>query len=72
VATRYVRAFRVGRGRYPAGNRGWRAPGSHPAKAWALTIKSNTVAVVSDGTAVLGHGDIGRAAAMPARPRQCL
>jgi malate dehydrogenase (oxaloacetate-decarboxylating) len=36
-----------------------------PAKAWALTIKSNTVAVVSDGTAVLGLGDIGPAAAMP-------
>jgi malic enzyme len=29
-----------------------------PAKAWALTIKSNTVAVVSDGTAALGHGVI--------------
>ena len=36
-----------------------------PAKAWTLTIKSNTVAVVSDGTAVLGLGDIGAAAAMP-------
>jgi malate dehydrogenase (oxaloacetate-decarboxylating) len=35
------------------------------AKAWALTIKANTVAVVSDGTAVLGLGDIGPAAAMP-------
>jgi malate dehydrogenase (oxaloacetate-decarboxylating) len=36
-----------------------------PAKAWALTIKGNTVAVISDGTAVLGLGDIGPAAAMP-------
>ena len=36
-----------------------------PAKAWALTIKGNTVAVVSDGTAVLGLGDIGPEAAMP-------
>ncbi len=36
-----------------------------PQKAWALTIKGNTVAVVSDGTAVLGLGDIGPAAAMP-------
>jgi malate dehydrogenase (oxaloacetate-decarboxylating) len=35
------------------------------AAAWALTIKSNTVAVVSDGTAVLGLGDIGPEAAMP-------
>jgi len=33
--------------------------------AWALTIKGNTVAVVSDGTAVLGLGDIGPEAAMP-------
>ena len=36
-----------------------------PNAAWALTIKGNCVAVVSDGTAVLGLGDIGPAAAMP-------
>jgi malate dehydrogenase (oxaloacetate-decarboxylating) len=36
-----------------------------PAKAWALTIKSNTIAIISDGTAVLGLGDIGPEAAMP-------
>jgi malate dehydrogenase (oxaloacetate-decarboxylating) len=36
-----------------------------PEKVFALTIKKNTVAVVSDGTAVLGLGDIGPAAAMP-------
>jgi malate dehydrogenase (oxaloacetate-decarboxylating) len=36
-----------------------------PSSAWNLTIKQNTVAVVSDGTAVLGLGDIGPAAAMP-------
>jgi malate dehydrogenase (oxaloacetate-decarboxylating) len=34
-------------------------------KAWSLTIKGNTVAVVSDGSAVLGLGDIGPEAAMP-------
>jgi malate dehydrogenase (oxaloacetate-decarboxylating) len=34
-------------------------------KAFNLTIKRNTVAVVSDGTAVLGLGDIGPEAAMP-------
>jgi malate dehydrogenase (oxaloacetate-decarboxylating) len=34
-------------------------------KAYDLTIKKNTVAVVSDGTAVLGLGDIGPKAAMP-------
>jgi malate dehydrogenase (oxaloacetate-decarboxylating) len=36
-----------------------------PADAHRLTIKSNTVAVVSDGTAVLGLGDIGAEAAIP-------
>ena len=34
-------------------------------KAWNLTIKRNTVAVVSDGTAVLGLGDLGPEGAMP-------
>ncbi len=37
----------------------------HPERARMLTIKKNTVAVVTDGTAVLGMGDIGPAAAMP-------
>ena len=36
-----------------------------PSRAFTLTIKRNTVAVVSDGTAVLGLGDIGPEAAMP-------
>ncbi len=36
-----------------------------PEKAYTLTIKKNTVAVVTDGTAVLGLGDIGPAAALP-------
>jgi malate dehydrogenase (oxaloacetate-decarboxylating) len=35
------------------------------AKAFEYTIKRNTVAVVSDGSAVLGLGDIGPEAAMP-------
>jgi len=34
-------------------------------KAFKYTIKANTVAVVTDGTAVLGLGDIGPEAAMP-------
>jgi malate dehydrogenase (oxaloacetate-decarboxylating) len=34
-------------------------------RAFALTIKHNTVAVVTDGTAVLGLGDIGPEAALP-------
>ncbi|MDC4233895.1 NAD-dependent malic enzyme [Actinomyces sp. B33] len=36
-----------------------------PQKAHLLTMKANTVAVVSDGTAVLGLGDIGPEAALP-------
>lgn len=36
-----------------------------PAAAWNLTIKKNTVAVVTDGTAVLGLGDVGPLAALP-------
>src|SRR5918994_541171 len=36
-----------------------------PDRAFQFTIKRNTVAVVSDGTAVLGLGDIGPEAAMP-------
>jgi malate dehydrogenase (oxaloacetate-decarboxylating) len=36
-----------------------------PQRAFSLTIKQNSVAVVTDGTAVLGLGDIGPLAAMP-------
>ena len=36
-----------------------------PHKAFTLTIKRNTVAVVTDGTAVLGLGDIGPLGALP-------
>jgi len=38
---------------------------SSPALAGRVTCKGNTVAVVTDGTAVLGLGDIGAAAALP-------
>lgn len=37
----------------------------NPEEAYNLTSKNNTVAVISDGTAVLGLGDIGPLAAMP-------
>jgi len=36
-----------------------------PAAAWDLTWKGRTVAIVSDGSAVLGLGDIGPAASLP-------
>jgi malate dehydrogenase (oxaloacetate-decarboxylating) len=38
---------------------------SDPDRVHDLTIKANSVAVISDGSAVLGLGDIGPAAAMP-------
>jgi malate dehydrogenase (oxaloacetate-decarboxylating) len=37
----------------------------HPEDVWRLTTKGNTVAVVTDGSAVLGLGNIGPGAAMP-------
>jgi malate dehydrogenase (oxaloacetate-decarboxylating) len=43
-----------------------------PAKAFQLTIKRNTVAVVTDGTAVLGLGDIGPLAAAPVMEGKCM
>ena len=36
-----------------------------PSKAYLYTRKWNTVAVISDGTAVLGLGDIGPLASLP-------
>jgi malate dehydrogenase (oxaloacetate-decarboxylating) len=38
---------------------------AHPADARNLTIKRNTIAVVTDGTAVLGLGNLGPLAALP-------
>jgi malate dehydrogenase (oxaloacetate-decarboxylating) len=42
-----------------------RAIADDPERAWTLTNRGNTIAVVSDGTRVLGLGDIGPAAALP-------
>ena len=42
-----------------------------PSRAWSLTIKAHTVAVVSDGSAVLGLGDIGPEGAMPVMEGKC-
>jgi malate dehydrogenase (oxaloacetate-decarboxylating) len=42
-----------------------RAIAENPQDARRLTIKRNTVAIVTDGSAVLGLGDIGPAAALP-------
>ena len=42
-----------------------------PEKSYSLTGRWNTVAVVTDGTAVLGLGDIGPEAAMPVMEGKC-
>jgi len=41
------------------------------AKSWDLTARGNTVAVITDGTAVLGLGDIGPEAGMPVMEGKC-
>ena len=43
-----------------------------PEAAYKYTIKSNTIAVVSDGSAVLGLGNIGPLAAMPVMEGKCV
>jgi len=42
-----------------------RAIQADPAQVWALTNRGNTIAVVSNGTRVLGLGDIGPEAGLP-------
>ena len=43
-----------------------------PEAAYPYTMKANTVAVVSDGSAVLGLGNIGALAAMPVMEGKCV
>ena len=38
---------------------------NEPEAAWTLTTKKNTVAIVTDGSAILGLGNLGPAAALP-------
>jgi malate dehydrogenase (oxaloacetate-decarboxylating) len=45
---------------------------AEPERQWALTAKRHLVAVVTDGTAVLGLGDIGPAAAQPVMEGKCV
>jgi malate dehydrogenase (oxaloacetate-decarboxylating) len=44
----------------------------NPEKTWELTGRWNTVAVITDGTAVLGLGDIGPEAGMPVMEGKCV
>lgn len=59
----------------------WYSPGvaapckaiqADPEQAYTLTGKANTIAVISDGTRVLGLGDIGPLAALPVMEGKCL
>jgi malate dehydrogenase (oxaloacetate-decarboxylating) len=45
---------------------------ANPERVWDLTIKNNTVAVITDGSAVLGLGNIGTEAALPVMEGKCL
>src|SRR3990167_7789947 len=49
-----------------------RAIAANPEDAYRYTMKANTVAVVTDGTAVLGLGDIGAVAGLPVMEGKCL
>jgi malate dehydrogenase (oxaloacetate-decarboxylating) len=49
-----------------------RAIAADPEASFSLTIRKNTVAVVSDGSAVLGLGNIGAKAAMPVMEGKCM
>lgn len=49
----------------PGVGRVCKAISAEPEKVYALTIKGNTVAIVTDGSAVLGLGNLGPEAAMP-------
>src|SRR5439155_17965804 len=43
-----------------------------PTQQWTLTVKRHMVAVVTDGSAVLGLGNIGPAAAQPVMEGKCM
>ena len=45
---------------------------ANPEAVYQYTIKSNTIAVISDGSAVLGLGNIGALAAMPVMEGKCV
>ncbi|PIN98505.1 MAG: NAD-dependent malic enzyme [Candidatus Diapherotrites archaeon CG10_big_fil_rev_8_21_14_0_10_31_34] len=44
---------------------------SQPDKVWKYTIKSDTIAVITDGSAVLGLGNIGAEASLPVMEGKC-
>lgn len=44
---------------------------NHPEQIFNLTIKNNTIAVITDGSAVLGLGNVGAEAALPVMEGKC-
>ena len=44
---------------------------NHPGQVYNLTIKNNTIAVITDGSAVLGLGNVGAEAALPVMEGKC-
>lgn len=44
----------------------------HPENSFIYTARSNLVAVISDGTAILGMGDLGAAASVPVMEGKCV
>ncbi len=43
-----------------------------PERVWELTIRGNSVVVVSDGSSVVGEGDLGPDAVLPAAEAKCM
>lgn len=43
-----------------------------PERTWDLTIRGNSVAVITDGSSVVGEGDLGALAALPAAEAICM
>jgi len=43
-----------------------------PERTWDLTIRGNSVAVITDGSSVVGQGDLGALAALPAAEAKCM
>ena len=43
-----------------------------PERTWDLTIRGNSVAVITDGSSVVGQGDLGPLAALPSAEAKCM
>ncbi len=43
-----------------------------PERTWDLTIRGNSIAVITDGSSVVGQGDLGPLAALPAAEAKCM